>query len=94
MYSNEEKSILTSEAPGTNLYLLKCIILSVPESGYGHLWYLKTLLPFLSDNIMHIKVNLPMLKQIFPADIGAGKAPSENKIYLSISRQAFCFTKD
>ena len=30
---------------------------------------------------MHIKVNLPMLKRIFPADIGAGNAPSENRIY-------------
>ena len=79
MYSNEEKSTLTSEAPGTNLHLSKCIILSVPESGYGHLCYLKTLLPFFSHNIMHNKVNLPMLKWIFRADIGAGKAPSENR---------------
>ena len=94
MYSNEEKSTLTSKAPGTNLHLPKGLILSVPESGYGHLCYLKTLLPFLSDNIMHIKVNLPLLKQIFPADIGAGKAPSENKINLGICRLAFCFPKD
>ena len=83
MYSNEEKSTLTSEASGTNLQLSKGIILSIPESGYGHLWYLETL-PFLSFNIMHIKVNLPMLKRIFPADIGAGNVPSEKETYLGI----------
>ena len=93
MYANEEKSTLTSEALVTNLYPLRGIILSVLESGYGHLCYLNTLLP-LSDNIMHMKVNLSILKRIFLADIGAGKAPSEIMIYLGICRLAFCFTKD
>ena len=39
----------------------------------------KNIITVFVQKKMHIKVNLPMLKRIFPADIGAGNAPSENK---------------